>query len=826
MYSGELIGILFGLALLGFLVYLPVRFFLLIGQVKALEKAVRDLAARRPGESPAAPVVAETKPAAVASVPPVAPAAELPPPLPVSRSAPAAVVPSGPDPLAERLRDLGVLPPSELKGEYALGAWWAVRVGGVLAVASVVFLGIWLNLRSTIPPIVRVIEVALVGAGLFWGGLRLSAKRADLGQVVAASGLGVWQFAAWATYGLDKMRVCDSAASAAVVQFLVAVGVAFIALARRSKLFAQLAVVFAAVAVCFSIGTGAQPWPTAVGAALVALLGMLLMVRGPWGSAGVLGLVGAQVCLLLLYDAMPSKEADYLPLQLAALASFLVLWVGERLVKDDAVFLGRDARSAFQLSAFFAPALLALFLATGGEQARATTSLLIAAVAALAGLAERGRSRLVGEVLLLGAVTFVAAGLAWLADPHLVWLIWALAAAATLVVGTRTGAELVRWAAELLGGAAAFAFVDHPPAQPWMALAGIGAFALLLAFREDWERVSAWQQLRRVIGVVSLALVVLLVQKDLPKADTGWPWLVVLLVAAFRYRPALLWAALPGYLFTAVVVVFWRPIVGSAGSSAWWAGWAASLVLLNIGALWRLLGRPEDFAKVLRHLLALVTAVLAFAFAAAMARSLLPAARDAWSPAAWQLVLTWAGGAAMVSAIGLLWRRLGAEPTELSLAAWGALAGFFIQGVVNAGSGLTALGLAHSPLVLLGLAGLLHVLAVHTRGQGAWGTAQRSVLGVVALYFMAFIMLARLPGAGVSLFWALAAVLTFVLGHLLGTRSFRMLGLTGLVVAALRVLSHDITDLLGRIVACGALAVAFFGIAWLYGRITAEKKAD
>lgn len=826
MYSGELIGILFGLALLGFLVYLPVRFFLLIGQVKALEKAVRDLAARRPGESPAAPVVAETKPAAVASVPPVAPAAELPPPLPVSRSAPAAVVPSGPDPLAERLRDLGVLPPSELKGEYALGAWWAVRVGGVLAVAAVVFLGIWLNLRSTIPPIVRVIEVALVGAGLFWGGLRLSAKRADLGQVVAASGLGVWQFAAWATYGLDKMRVCDSAASAAVVQFLVAVGVAFIALARRSKLFAQLAVVFAAVAVCFSIGTGAQPWPTAVGAALVALLGMLLMVRGPWGSAGVLGLVGAQVCLLLLYDAMPSKEADYLPLQLAALASFLVLWVGERLVKDDAVFLGRDARSAFQLSAFFAPALLALFLATGGEQARATTSLLIAAVAALAGLTERGRSRLVGEVLLLGAVTFVAAGLAWLVDPHLVWLIWALAAAATLVVGTRTGAELVRWAAELLGGAAAFAFVDHPPAQPWMALAGIGAFALLLAFREDWERVSAWQQLRRVIGVVSLALVVLLVQKDLPKADTGWPWLVVLLVAAFRYRPALLWAALPGYLFTAVVVVFWRPIVGSAGSSAWWAGWAASLVLLNIGALWRLLGRPEDFAKVLRHLLALVTAVLAFAFAAAMARSLLPAARDAWSPAAWQLVLTWAGGAAMVSAIGLLWRRLGAEPTELSLAAWGALAGFFIQGVVNAGSGLTALGLAHSPLVLLGLAGLLHVLAVHTRGQGAWGTAQRSVLGVVALYFMAFIMLARLPGAGVSLFWALAAVLTFVLGHLLGTRSFRMLGLTGLVVAALRVLSHDITDLLGRIVACGALAVAFFGIAWLYGRITAEKKAD
>jgi hypothetical protein len=100
------------------------------------------------------------------------------------------------------------------------------------------------------------------------------------------------------------------------------------------------------------------------------------------------------------------------------------------------------------------------------------------------------------------------------------------------------------------------------------------------------------------------------------------------------------------------------------------------------------------------------------------------------------------------------------------------------------------------------------------------------VLGVVSLYFMAFIMLAQLPGAGVSLFWALASVLTFVFGHVLATRSFRMLGLIGLVIAALRVLTHDITDLLGRIVACGALALAFFGIAWLYGRITSEKKAD
>ena len=66
--------------------------------------------------------------------------------------------------------------------------------------------------------------------------------------------------------------------------------------------------------------------------------------------------------------------------------------------------------------------------------------------------------------------------------------------------------------------------------------------------------------------------------------------------------------------------------------------------------------------------------------------------------------------------------------------------------------------------------------------------------------------------------------MTFVIGHLLATRSMRMLGLLGLGVATIRVLAHDITDLLGRIAACAAVAVAFFGIAWLYGRIKADGK--
>jgi hypothetical protein len=560
---------------------------------------------------------------------------------------------------------------------------------------------------------------------------------------------------------------------------------------------------------------------TATGAGLIALLGVILMVRGPWGSAGVLGLVGSQACLLFLYDAIPSNVANYLPLQLAALGSFLVLWIGERLVKDDAVLLGRDARAAFQLASFFSPAFIALFLAQGAEVDRATVSLLIASVAALAGLLERGRSQLVFEVLLLAAVGFVGAGLAWLVDSHLVWLIWALAAAATLVVGTRTRSELVRWSSEALAGVATFAFIDHPPAKPWIALAGIAALGLMLAFREDWERISGWQKFRRIVGILGLAAVVLVVQGLLSKADSGWAWLVLLLVSAIRFRPALLWAALPGYLVTCVVVVFWR--YSAAGASPGWAAaWAALLMLINSAALWRLIGREGDGVKFLRHVLPLITAVIAFAFVH-NATDVILTQGNRNTPPAWHLALLWSVGATLLVGLTVAWRRLGAIPSDLSLAAIGGLVGFFIQGVVKSGSGVYLLGLQHSLFILLGLASMLHVLVVHAREQGVWGTLQRAFLGAVAL-LGTFFMLAHLPGAGVSLFWALASVLTFVIGHLLATRALRMVGLVGLVIATIRVLSHDITDMLGRIAACAAVAVAFFGVAWLYGRITADKK--
>ena len=279
-------------------------------------------------------------------------AAETPPPLPAQAVAAAVaspvatVVPAAPSPLVpvaasslskvvpqdpwKGLREMGLLPPTDLKGEFALGSWWAVRVGGALAVASVVFLAIWLNLRSTLPAWVRLGEILALGGLGLWGGQRLEQSRRDLGRVVFAVGLTVFQFAAWASYGMEKMRVLETPAQAAVLQFFVALVVGGVALARKDKLIGQISIIFATVATCLSVQAGSDALTIGVEAGSIAALGAVLLSRGGWASSAVLGLAGSVIGLLLLYEGRPNSPALTLAVQLGAGLTFLSLWLADR----------------------------------------------------------------------------------------------------------------------------------------------------------------------------------------------------------------------------------------------------------------------------------------------------------------------------------------------------------------------------------------------------------------------------------------------------------------------------------------------------------------
>jgi hypothetical protein len=290
------------LALVAFVLVMafPILVIVLWVRVSSLEaKVARLISAKAIQSQPSAgaavtppPLPAQAVASAVASPVATAVPAAPSPLVPVAVSSLSKVAPQDP---WKGLREMGLLPPTDLKGEFALGSWWAVRVGGALAVASVVFLAIWLNLRSTLPAWVRLGEILALGGLGLWGGHRLEQSRRDLGRVVFAVGLTVFQFAAWASFGMEKMRVLETPAQAAVLQFFVALVVGGVALARKDKLIGQISIIFATVATCLSVQAGSDALTIGVEAGSIAALGAILLSRGGWGSSAVNSFIGIQM---------------------------------------------------------------------------------------------------------------------------------------------------------------------------------------------------------------------------------------------------------------------------------------------------------------------------------------------------------------------------------------------------------------------------------------------------------------------------------------------------------------------------------------------------
>jgi hypothetical protein len=711
---------------------------------------------------------------------------------------------------------MGLLPPPDLKGEFALGSWWAVRVGGALAVASVVFLAIWLNLRSTLPAWVRLGEILALGGLGLWGGHRLEQSRRDLGRVVFAVGLTVFQFAAWASFGMEKMRVLETPAQAAVLQFFVALIVGGVALARKDKLIGQISIIFATVATGLSVQAGSDALTIGVEAGSIAALGAVLLSRGGWASSAVLGLVGSVVGLLLLYEGRPNSPALTLAVQLGAGLTFLSLWLADRFGRVDSSFDEAET-NAFLGAAFFGPSVISIWVAVGGDDARALASLVIAVLAATFGFLELGRRRVVAEILLASALVFTAAAGAWKVDQHLVWAIWVMAAALTQLIYTRTRSATLIWVAEGMAAAAVFTYLNQSPTQPWMRLLAPVLVAALAAWRFTWgqENFTA-STLRRTVSLLALGLLVCFVQSQFPVIDQPWAWLVVLPIAALFREPKLLWAILPAFVWTHLVVLT-SNLGSNSGGAAWPMWWALALVVLDATAVWFINILEHGFARFVQGALAFVSAILLLKALAAGLNLPSPPVPDAG-----RAVALWLGGIALVTALAEGYHLLTNRPTVALVAQVAFLPAFVILATAWAWSEKT---LALTPLWLAGLALALYGLARLSVGLEQMGSACRALVSA-GLGLLVFIYFNALPGAGVSLLWALAAALVFILGFVLKTRSYRMLGIVGLVIATGHVILFDIHDILGRIVACAAVAIAFFGVAWLYGKVVKSNPVE
>lgn len=810
----EVILVLLAFLFLGF----PVLVIVLWTRVSSLEDKLNRLSAQltaAPQKAakdlpPPLPVAAASSNPAQSAVvaAPATTAAPVNSPVPVAPQVQAPSVPAS-DPL-DALRDMGLLPPTDLKGEFALGSWWAVRVGGALAVAAVVFLGIWLNLRSTLPTWVRLGEILALGGLGLWGGYRLERTRRDLGRVVFAVGLTVFQFAAWASYGMEKMRVLETPAQAGILQFCVALAVGVVALARKGKLIGQISIVFTTVAVALSEQAGADDLIIGVQAGAIAALGAVLLARGGWASSAVLGLLGALLSLVLLHDGRPNSAELTWAMQLGAGLTFLSLWLADRFGRVASNW-DETAKNAFLCAAFFGPAVLAVWFAVGSDDGRSLASLVVAIVAVVVGFLEFTRRRVAAEILLCSALVFAAAAGAWKVEQRLVWAVWIVAAALTQLIYARTRNALLLWLAEGLAALAIIAYLNQSPVQPWLRLAAPAGLAALAAWRFGWgqESNTPWL-LRRIFSLIGLAVLVCYVQSQFPAVDQPWAWLVVLPIAAVFREPKLLWALLPAFAWSHVVVLSYHFGRNPEGI-LWPMVWALVLAVLDGLGVWLLRARQE---------------AAAFAFVSAF---LLMKAWAAWVglpsspvPADGFTATLWLGGIAMLAALSELYRRLGTKPSAPLLVQLAFIPAFIVLSYPRSWSDCT---LALTPVWLLGLALALYALARHSLALQQVGMPCRTVV-VVVLGLIVFSHFSELPGAGTSLFWALAAALTFILGFALKTRSYRMLGIVGLVIATGHVILFDIHDILGRIVACAAVAIAFFGVAWLYGKVLKKSSTD
>lgn len=259
-----------------------------------------------PSLPPPVPVAARTASSAAApSGPTPAPraAAVAPPPPSVAAaslitSAPPPAEPPRPSALRELLDALGLLPPSgQRAGEAGIGAWWATRLGALILVIGVVFLGVYVSLAT--PPWVRLVELAAIAGGMVFGGLWLERKVERMGSVVMGAGLALAYFTAFAAYAVPAVKVIESVAVGAFVQALAVIAIGGTALWRRWPTAATMAVLLGYVSAFFSMSAGFDDFAVAAGLGLSAMA-VFFRWRQGWGipvllSAGLAHVLNAVV---------------------------------------------------------------------------------------------------------------------------------------------------------------------------------------------------------------------------------------------------------------------------------------------------------------------------------------------------------------------------------------------------------------------------------------------------------------------------------------------------------------------------------------------------
>lgn len=184
-------------------------------------------------------------------------------------------------------------PAEDRSFELDFGKVWFVRIGIVILLTGLVFLGnyAYQNWIREMPNGVRLAALYACALGLVETGRRLAAKEQlnRFGEVLLAGGMAFFYYCTFAAHHVGRLKVIDSPVLAAVLLFGAAGAIAAVSWLRQAKATAILGIVLA------SYSTMLQPigWMSCVSNILLGGLGLFFMLRPGWAAPGWISMLGS-----------------------------------------------------------------------------------------------------------------------------------------------------------------------------------------------------------------------------------------------------------------------------------------------------------------------------------------------------------------------------------------------------------------------------------------------------------------------------------------------------------------------------------------------------
>ena len=343
--SEEVFFSLLALAVVGHILITPI---VLIVMVRRLKRRVDELEAGHARAQPVPKVVAQREPTPQSEPTPVAVRASVPASAPSEQSrftgSPVPIVEPTPErePLIRRLgpvlRRMGILPPEDSKGagEAVLMQWWLPRMGGLLALLSALFFGVYINQDTA--PWFKCLELFSASLAVAVGGRFLERRYAGFGGVLVVTGLIMLYLTSVAAYLLPATRVIEHPLPGALVQAAVLAVICSVGLLRRSRVIILLAFYFSIFMGLFMVWEGLREGAL-IAAALLLMAGLVIarmadLSRLHWVLIPGTWIVGLAFAGFLLVRGIDQPRA--LSMQIfngfataILLGSWLAGWLGE-----------------------------------------------------------------------------------------------------------------------------------------------------------------------------------------------------------------------------------------------------------------------------------------------------------------------------------------------------------------------------------------------------------------------------------------------------------------------------------------------------------------